>query len=103
MHMHLFNPIALRKAKIVYNFGLSEYSICICTFLTLLHSERPKLYTILAFLSAVGLKRCICIYNFGLSECSRVKKVHMHIEYSYILYTILAFLSAIGLKRCICI
>ena len=24
--------------------------------LTLLHSERPKLYTILAFLSAVGLK-----------------------------------------------
>ena len=25
-------------------------------FLTLLHSERPKLYTILAFLSAVGLK-----------------------------------------------
>ena len=27
--------------------------------LTLLHSEKPKLYTIL--------------YNFGLSECSRVK------------------------------
>ena len=26
-------------------------------FLTLLHSERPKLYTILAFLSAIGLKR----------------------------------------------
>ena len=25
--------------------------------LTLLHSERPKLYTILAFLSAVGLSR----------------------------------------------
>ena len=24
--------------------------------LTLLHSERPKLYTILAFLSAIGLK-----------------------------------------------
>ena len=34
--------------------------------LTLLHSERPKLYTILAFLSAMGLKRsrrfflCVC-------------------------------------------
>ena len=28
--------------------------------LTLLHSERPKLYTI--------------VYNFGLSECNRVKK-----------------------------
>ena len=26
--------------------------------LTLLHSERPKLYTILAFLSAVGLILC---------------------------------------------
>ena len=26
-------------------------------YLTLLHSERPKLYTILAFLSAIGLKR----------------------------------------------
>ena len=25
-------------------------------YLTLLHSERPKLYTILAFLSAIGLK-----------------------------------------------
>ena len=25
-------------------------------FLTLLHSERPKLYTILAFLSVIGLK-----------------------------------------------
>ena len=36
----ILNPVALRKAKIVY--------------LTLLHSERPKLYTILAFLSAVG-------------------------------------------------
>ena len=28
--------------------------------LTLLHSERPKLHTILAFLSAVGLKGRIC-------------------------------------------
>ena len=27
--------------------------------LTLLHSERPKLYTILAFLSAIGLISCI--------------------------------------------
>ena len=30
------------------------YIIALCN-LTLLHSERPKLYTILAFLSAVGL------------------------------------------------
>ena len=27
-----------------------------CSSLTLLHSERPKLYTILAFLIAVGLR-----------------------------------------------
>ena len=27
-------------------------------FLTLVHSERPKLYTILAFLTAIGLKGC---------------------------------------------
>ena len=26
--------------------------------LILLHSERPKLYTILAFLSVIGLKQC---------------------------------------------
>ena len=29
---------------------------CFVTLLTLLHSERPKLHTILAFLSAVGLR-----------------------------------------------
>ena len=47
-----FNPIALRKAKIVYNFGLSG---CSRVDATLLHSEKPKLYTILAFLNAIGL------------------------------------------------
>ena len=43
--------------------------------LTLLHSERPKLYTILAFQSARGLIECKAkiVYNFGLSECKRVK------------------------------
>ena len=30
-------------------------------FLTLLHSERPKLYAILAFLSAIGLKEKIAL------------------------------------------
>ena len=84
--LQLFNPIALRKVKIVNNFGLSEcnrvkqlyvraylknfaiyfiyvlheaalfcYSVSLI-HLTLLLSERPKLYTILAFLSAEGLK-----------------------------------------------
>ena len=37
-----------------------EFSVCLIHFdfslsLTLLHSERPKLYAILAFLSAIGL------------------------------------------------
>ena len=48
--------------------------------LTLLHSARPKLFTILTFLRAIGLR----LYNFELSECNRVK--------------ILTFLSAIGLR-----
>ena len=87
-----FNPIALRLAKTLWSFGLSECnrvkgrtllvgelilpfkkgplsrgeenendrvavpeSIFIFT-LTLLHSERPNLCTIFAFLSAIGLK-----------------------------------------------
>ena len=49
-----------------------KYLFQVC--LTLLHSERPKLYTILAFLSAVGL------YNFGLSECSRVKTLRISLK-----------------------
>ena len=32
-----------------------EKAVSIAVLLTLLHSERPKLYTILAFLSAIGL------------------------------------------------
>ena len=47
------------------------------TLLTQLHSIRPKLYTILAFLSALGLRAGLpgirIVYNFGLSECTRVK------------------------------
>ena len=74
MYPFSFKPIALRKAKIVNNFGLSEcnrvkfsFNCKICknsgktwrcthTALSLLHSERPKLYTILAFLRAIGLR-----------------------------------------------
>ena len=66
--------------------------------LTLLHSERPNLYTILAFLSAVGLismsnadgRKLLPLkmhwYNLTLLHSERPK-----------LYTILAFLSAVGL------
>ena len=49
--------------------------------LTLLHSERPKLYTIFAFLSAIinpfTLRKAKIVNNFGLSECNRVKIVLM--------------------------
>ena len=48
-------------------------------FLTLLHSEWPKLYGVLAILSAIGLKEGICfkfsfisaktLWSFGHSEC----------------------------------
>ena len=79
------NPIALRKAKIVYKFGIFEckrvklqlpykfrdkiftiaasqsYRIYICVtgltlHLTILHSEWPELYRVLAILSAVVSK-----------------------------------------------
>ena len=45
----------------LHSFGCSECNrdtkAALFTFLTLLHSKRPKLYTILAFLSASGLKQ----------------------------------------------
>ena len=56
-HGALFNPIALRKAKIVYNFGLSEcnrvklyrYSrgekqLCLCIFASLLKVYGPPFF-----------------------------------------------------------
>ena len=44
--------------------------------LTLLHSERPKLYTILAFLSAIGLNDNLVLYKY-LSWLQGVdRKVH---------------------------
>ena len=38
----LFNPIALRKAKIAYNFGLSEYAIL--AFLSAIVLKMDKIY-----------------------------------------------------------
>ena len=45
------NPSAFMSGTSVF----SNPSAFLCILLTLLHSERPKLYTILAFLSAIGL------------------------------------------------
>ena len=36
---------------------MKDFALCIDYTLTLLHSERPKLYAILVFLSAVGLRK----------------------------------------------
>ena len=47
-----FKPIALRKTKIVYNFGLSE---CNGVLLTLIRTERPILHAILVFLGTLRL------------------------------------------------
>ena len=43
----------LMLGKVLFLKQLPHFSLGLC--LTLLHSERPKLYTILTFLSAVGL------------------------------------------------
>ena len=54
-------------------------------YLTLLHSERPKI-----------------VYNFGLSECNtalrKTKIIQFCTQKDQKLYAILAFLSAIGLR-----
>ena len=41
----------------------SQSSLIMTFHLSLLHSERPKLYIILAFLSAIGLKDRACQYE----------------------------------------
>ena len=51
----VFNPIALRMTKTLWSYGLSECNR-VKRNLTLLHLEWPKLYGVLAFLSAIGLK-----------------------------------------------
>ena len=38
-----------------------------CEFLTLLHSERPKLYGVLAVLSAIGLNKQLPLMIFKIS------------------------------------
>ena len=41
-------------------------------FITLLHSERPKLYGVLAFLSAIGLKELLKIFNEKKGKFSKI-------------------------------
>ena len=70
------------------------------SLLTLLHSERPKLYTVLAFLSAIGLRDALfgsvlffsksIIFIIGLLTLLHSEKPK--------LYGVLAFLSAVELS-----
>ena len=56
--------LQLENKDVLVNTGNIKYKVdlnlvlhffVVAFFLTLLHSQRPKLYTILAFLSAIGL------------------------------------------------
>ena len=53
------NVLDCKKKKICRNFNLNSYVPEKYSFacLTLLHPERPKLYGVLAFLSAIGLRK----------------------------------------------
>ena len=51
--------VTLQLVKLSINFEKYIFTLQILYCLTLLHSERPKLYAILAFLSAIGLKKKI--------------------------------------------
>ena len=50
------------------SYILVVHFVFVCLKLNLLHSERPKLYTILAFLSAIGLMLVGCL---GLNSSLR--------------------------------
>ena len=53
--------------EFVYHFSQMKNNLPLMSefHLTLLHPERPKLYTILAFLSAVGLKKLLLLVELA--------------------------------------
>ena len=67
--MGSINPIALRKAKIVCNFGLSECNR--------VNSENKIVLTIvMGSINPIALRKTKIAYNFDLSECNNVKPRH---------------------------
>ena len=59
--MLLFNPIALRKAKIVYNFGLSECNRDNSSkYMLLLHIHVDPSLLCLVFVSKQAFELCTC-------------------------------------------
>ena len=80
------------KRKYMFKPGLRFYGflLILCqnnysdfSRLALLHSERPKLYTILAFLSAIGLKRRTNTDEILL--CKVIRRVHRCTSYPQVL------------------
>ena len=103
----IFNPFALRKAKIVYNFGLSE-----CNRVKGKQSFGEWIHIFHHHFNPFALRKAKIVCNFGLFGCNRVKGrqsfgewIHIHISPPFLtllyserpkLNAILAFLSAEG-------
>ena len=66
-----FNPIALRKAKIVYNFGLSECNK-VKSHESSKMSRMLNMFTVNPQFNPIALRKAKIVYNFGLSECNKV-------------------------------
>ena len=66
----VFNPTALRKAKIVYNFVFLS-AIWLKGNKRPCHSDFCDLTA--SVFNPIALRKAKIVYNFGLSECSMVK------------------------------
>ena len=71
-HIQFFCPALKRRCCHIFQRNLLSQ-------LTLLHSERPKLYTILAFLSAIGFKIC-CSASLVLSHSGSSNEGSQHLK-----------------------
>ena len=68
-----FLPSFRGSNSFIFAFFLNEYRC-----LTLLHSERPKLYTILAFLSAIGLGgKSLFLFSLLIPQFIRTSSVRV--------------------------
>ena len=62
------NAVQMLRTEGAQVDGMSFFFSIVGAFrflLILLHSERPKLYAILAFLSAIGLRYCVFVAQVG--------------------------------------
>ena len=66
--------------------GRVAFSESASIHLTLLHSERPKLYTILAFLSAIGLEILYALHELWCKECVNAEYARSEVAFVLLLY-----------------